>query len=78
MTFVLLTGATRGIGRAAAVELAKEGAEVALVGRDAERVRDVAREAGSVAIYRATWGGSQNFLGARWVEGAVSHCPVRL
>jgi retinol dehydrogenase 12 len=45
MTFVLLTGATRGIGRAAAIELAREGAEIALVGRDAERVQDVAREA---------------------------------
>jgi len=45
MTFVLLTGATRGIGRAAAIELAREGAEVALVGRDTERVGDVAREA---------------------------------
>jgi NAD(P)-dependent dehydrogenase (short-subunit alcohol dehydrogenase family) len=46
MTFVLLTGATRGIGRAAAIELARQGAEVALVGRDAERVQEVAREAG--------------------------------
>jgi NAD(P)-dependent dehydrogenase (short-subunit alcohol dehydrogenase family) len=45
MTFVLLTGATRGIGRAAAIELAREGAEVALVGRDSERVEEVAREA---------------------------------
>ncbi len=45
MTLVLLTGATRGIGRAAAIELAREGAEVALVGRDAERVGAVAQEA---------------------------------
>ena len=45
MTFVLLTGATRGIGRAAAIELAREGVEVALVGRDPERVQAVAREA---------------------------------
>jgi NAD(P)-dependent dehydrogenase (short-subunit alcohol dehydrogenase family) len=45
VTFVLLTGATRGIGRAAAVELAARGAEVALVGREAERVRSVAQEA---------------------------------
>jgi len=45
MTFVLLTGATRGIGAAAAVELAREGAEVALVGRDAQRVAAVAQEA---------------------------------
>ncbi|HEY5318516.1 MAG TPA: SDR family NAD(P)-dependent oxidoreductase, partial [Solirubrobacteraceae bacterium] len=43
MTVVLLTGATRGIGRAAAIELARQGAEVALVGRDAGRVREVAR-----------------------------------
>ena len=42
---VLLTGATRGIGRAAAIELARQGVELALVGREAERVQDVAREA---------------------------------
>lgn len=52
MTLVLLTGATRGIGRAAAVELAREGAEVALVGRESERVAAVAREA------RAAGGGA--------------------
>jgi retinol dehydrogenase-12 len=52
MTFVLLTGATRGIGRAAAIALAAEGAEVALVGREPERVEDVAREA------RASGGGA--------------------
>src|ERR1700730_19302151 len=45
MTFVLLTGATRGIGRAAAIEFAREGIEVALVGRDRARVEAVAREA---------------------------------
>ncbi len=45
MTLVLLTGATRGIGAAAAVELARQGAEVALVGRDPERVSAVAQEA---------------------------------
>lgn len=43
--FVLITGATRGIGAAAAVELARRGAEVAIVGRDAERVRATAQEA---------------------------------
>ncbi len=45
MTLVVLTGATRGIGQAAARELSRQGAEVALVGRDPERVEDVAREA---------------------------------
>ncbi len=52
MTFVLLTGATRGIGRAAAIELARQGVEVALVGRETERVKAVAREA------KATGGGA--------------------
>jgi NAD(P)-dependent dehydrogenase (short-subunit alcohol dehydrogenase family) len=44
VTLVVLTGATRGIGRAAAVELARQGAEVALVGREPQRVSEVARE----------------------------------
>jgi NAD(P)-dependent dehydrogenase (short-subunit alcohol dehydrogenase family) len=52
VTFVLLTGATRGIGQAAAVEIASRGVEVALVGRDADRVSAVASEA------RATSGGA--------------------
>jgi NAD(P)-dependent dehydrogenase (short-subunit alcohol dehydrogenase family) len=52
VTLVLLTGATRGIGRAAAIELARQGAEVALVGREPERVRAVADEA------RAAGGGA--------------------
>jgi NAD(P)-dependent dehydrogenase (short-subunit alcohol dehydrogenase family) len=42
---VVLTGATRGIGRAAAIELARRGAELSLVGRDAERVGETASEA---------------------------------
>jgi NAD(P)-dependent dehydrogenase (short-subunit alcohol dehydrogenase family) len=39
MPMIVLTGATRGIGRAAAIELARQGAELALVGRDPERVQ---------------------------------------
>src|SRR5689334_12398949 len=46
---VVLTGATRGIGQAAAVQLAKRGADLALVGRDSERVADVVREAQEAA-----------------------------
>jgi NAD(P)-dependent dehydrogenase (short-subunit alcohol dehydrogenase family) len=44
MTVVVLTGATRGIGQAAAVELASRGADVVLVGREPERVQAVAAE----------------------------------
>jgi NAD(P)-dependent dehydrogenase (short-subunit alcohol dehydrogenase family) len=45
MPLVVLTGATRGIGRAAAIELSRRGAEVAIVGRDAQKVREVAAAA---------------------------------
>jgi len=45
VTVLVLTGATRGIGRAAAIELAGQGAELVLVGREPERVRAVAEEA---------------------------------
>ncbi len=58
MTLVVLTGATRGIGRAAAIELARQGAELALVGRDGKRVEAVAAEAaaagGGAAIHQHT------------------------
>ena len=45
MTLAVVTGATRGNGRAAAIELASQGAEVVLVGREPGRVDAVAREA---------------------------------
>ena len=47
-----LTGATRGIGQAAAIALASRGAELGVVGRDMVRVRATAEEA------RASGGGA--------------------
>jgi NAD(P)-dependent dehydrogenase (short-subunit alcohol dehydrogenase family) len=45
MPTVILTGATRGIGQAGAIELAGRGAELGIVGRDAVRVRATAEQA---------------------------------
>jgi NAD(P)-dependent dehydrogenase (short-subunit alcohol dehydrogenase family) len=52
MPTVILTGATRGIGQAAAIEMAGRGAELGVVGRDAARVRATAEKA------RASGGGA--------------------
>ncbi|WP_236720390.1 SDR family NAD(P)-dependent oxidoreductase [Rathayibacter sp. VKM Ac-2630] len=45
---VVLTGASSGIGKVAAGELAQAGATVAVVGRNAERTRSVAEDVGGV------------------------------
>lgn len=46
----IVTGAGSGIGRACALALAGEGAQVVLVGRRKERVEEAAREAGGSAL----------------------------
>src|ERR1700755_1573601 len=46
MPLVVLTGATSGIGRAAAIELVRRGADVAIVGRDPAKVAATAQAAG--------------------------------
>ena len=55
---VLITGATRGIGRAGAEAMARLGANLILVGRDEGRLREAqmacqAQGAGAVRVYRA-------------------------
>jgi NAD(P)-dependent dehydrogenase (short-subunit alcohol dehydrogenase family) len=46
---VLVTGATDGLGRALAVELARDGATVLVHGRDPERIADTVREVTAAA-----------------------------
>jgi retinol dehydrogenase 12 len=47
---VVITGASSGIGRAAAIELAGKGANVVAVGRDAKRTASIARKVGAEPI----------------------------
>jgi NAD(P)-dependent dehydrogenase (short-subunit alcohol dehydrogenase family) len=46
----IVTGAGTGIGRACALKFSGEGAKVALIARNAERLRDVARQIGEAAL----------------------------
>ncbi|MET0303695.1 MAG: SDR family NAD(P)-dependent oxidoreductase, partial [Microbacteriaceae bacterium] len=50
MSVIVITGASSGIGRAAARELAEAGHELGIVGRDPERTRAVADEVGGTAF----------------------------
>lgn len=47
---IVLTGASSGIGRAAALALAEQGHELAIVGRNPFRTHEVARETGGTAF----------------------------
>jgi NAD(P)-dependent dehydrogenase (short-subunit alcohol dehydrogenase family) len=47
---IVITGASSGIGRAAAIELAEQGHDLAIVGRNPFRTNEVAREVGGTAF----------------------------
>ena len=71
----LVTGASSGIGRAAAVALAAAGAQVALVARRVERLRDLAGEieaGGGKALARAADVTDEHDAAAA-VEDTVGH-----
>lgn len=61
----LVTGGGRGIGRSIAVELADAGMQVAVTGRTAEQVEEVARAVGGLALVGDV---SQRSDVTRWVE----------
>jgi NAD(P)-dependent dehydrogenase (short-subunit alcohol dehydrogenase family) len=66
----LVTGATSGIGKAAAIQLAAQGATVIVHGRDADRGAAVVAEI-------ENGGGSARFVGADLGEPAEALRPAR-
>ncbi len=66
----LITGGSRGIGKAIAAAFAREGATAVICGRRQETLEAVAAELGSGVIPRACHVGKPEEL-ARWVEGVT-------
>src|SRR5215471_17047065 len=70
----LVTGASRGIGRAIAERLAAEGTNVAICARNPESVQDTVKSLASKGV--AAWGGSVDVRDTtalrNWVEGAAA------
>jgi NADP-dependent 3-hydroxy acid dehydrogenase YdfG len=68
----VVTGASSGIGRAIALGLAERGADVCLIGRDADRLRAVAE------LARASGASVQTFLLDLTVDDDVAHLATTL
>ena len=77
---ILITGASSGIGEALALEYAREGMTLVLVGRDLDRLDSVAakcRDAGA-EIRLATIDVTDGAFFAQWLEGVDSMTPIDL
>lgn len=53
--FPVVTGCTDGIGKAYAFELAKNGMNIVLISRTAEKLQNVALEIGKFGIFFIKW-----------------------
>ena len=69
---VIITGASRGIGRAIAVELAAAGYDLALVARSAEPLEELARELGDQVKVLACPGDIADFERVQEIASAVN------
>ena len=69
---VIITGASRGIGRAIAVELAAAGHDLALVARSAEPLEELARELGDQVKVLACPGDIADFERVQEIASAVN------
>jgi len=72
MSVAIVTGASRGIGRAIAVDLARQGADLALVGRNAGALEETAQAARSTRAQTRTLSLVADVADAVAVEAAVA------
>ena len=78
---VLVTGATDGLGRALAAELAREGATVLVHGRDPRRITDTVKEVSAAAdgvLVRSYQADLSSLSGVATLAGLVTRAEPRL